>query len=57
MTPELGYARPGRRAIRLVQMNQEKFPGVAKKTHKKRAEKSRLFFIVRLTVVQMLFLK
>jgi hypothetical protein len=57
MTPELGYAGPGRTTIRPVQFNQEKFPDVAKKTHKKRAEKSRLFFIVRLTVVQMLFLK
>jgi hypothetical protein len=57
MTPTQGYARPGLGTSGLVQFNQQKFPDVAKKTHKKRAEKSRLFFIVLLSVVQIVRLR
>jgi hypothetical protein len=57
MTPELGYARPGRRTIRLVQFNQEKFPDVAKKTQKKEPRNLGSFFIVLQSVVQIMLLK
>jgi hypothetical protein len=57
MTPEQGYARPGFWTRRLVQNTHPKASDVAKKTHKKRAEKSRPFFIVLQSVVQIMLLK